>query len=53
MYPVRLTQPKLYFSKIMEFSHYDEYGVLRIYTHMCINELAQYLLLLLAMLRIR
>ena len=23
----RSTQPKLYFPKIMEFSHYDEYGV--------------------------
>jgi hypothetical protein len=24
----RLTQPKLYFPKIMEFSHYNEYGVI-------------------------
>ena len=24
---LRSTQPKLYFPKIMEFSHYDEYGV--------------------------
>jgi hypothetical protein len=24
----RSTQPKLYFPKIMEFSHYNEYGVM-------------------------
>jgi hypothetical protein len=24
----RWTQPKLYFPKIMEFSHYNEYGVM-------------------------
>ena len=27
----RSTQPKLYFPKIMEFSHYNEYGVVAIY----------------------
>ena len=33
MYPrvhLRSTQPKLYFPKIMKFSHYNEYGVLEV-----------------------